>query len=132
MRLFVKMITNFADILLELAPEETIKTIKKLPFEMVYQFLIHLKKRHETFKFQLLEYLEMYGKSHVIKNKILYFELVCKFEPSKAREQIFNLNISDYEECLLIAQKFNCQSVVAFICFKQGQYRKAFDIYSKM
>jgi hypothetical protein len=65
-------------------------------------------------------------------DKILYFGLVCKFRPDKAREHADQLNISEFKKCLEIAEKEKCWSVVAFIKFKQGEFRRAFEIYAQL
>lgn len=79
-----------------------------------------------------MEHIELNGKSHVIKDKILYFGLICKFRPEKAREQADTLNISEFKKCLEIAIGEKCWSVVAFIKFKQGEFKSAFEIYAKL
>jgi hypothetical protein len=130
--IFTKLFTKFSDVLLEKGPDGMIGTIKKLPFNFIYDYLIYLPKRHEKVKFCLLEHIEVNGQTHVIKDKILYFGLICKFRPDKAREQADLLNISEFKKCLEIAEKEKCWSVVAFIKFKQGEFRKAFEIYAQL
>lgn len=130
--IFTKLFTKFSDVLLEASPDSMISIIKKLPFKFIYDYLLYLPKIHEKVKFCLLEHIEVNGKSHVIKDKILYFGLICKFRPDKAREQADLLNISEFKRCLEIAEKEKCWSVVAFIKFKQGEFKKAFKIYGKL
>ena len=130
--IFTKLFTKFSDVLLEMGPDGMINTIKKLPFNCIYDYLIYLPKKHEKVKFCLLEHIEVNGKSHVIKDKILYFGLVCKFRPDKAREQADMLNISEFKKCLEIAKREKCWSVVAFIKFKQGEFKRAFEIYGQL
>jgi hypothetical protein len=130
--IFTKLFTKFSDTLLDMGPDGMVNTIKKLPFNCIYDYLIYLPRKHEKVKFCLLEHIELNGKSHVIKDKILYFGLVCKFRPEKAREQADLLNISEFKKCLEIAIKEKCWSVVAFIKFKQGEFKSAFEIYAKL
>ena len=130
--IFTKLFTKFSDVLLEAGPDSMIGIIKKLPYKFIYDYLVYLPKMHEKVKFYLLDHIEINGKAHVIKDKILYFGLICKFRPEKAREQADLLNISEFKRCLEIAQKEKCWSVVAFIKFKQGEFKKAFEIYGKL
>ena len=109
-----------------------LNTIKKLPSKFIYEYLIYLRNIYEEIKFELLEYLEDKGESKVIKDKILYFKLICKFKPERAREQAETLNISEYKTCLEIAENEKCWSVVAFIQFKQGQFKEALSLYSNL
>lgn len=129
---YTHFFTKFSDVLLEAGPDGTVAVVKKLPFKYIYQYLVYLPKKHEKVKFCLLEHIEVNGKAHVIQDKILYFGLICKFRPDKAREHADSLNISEFRRCLEIAEREQCWSVVAFIKFKQGEFRRAFEIYAQM
>lgn len=130
--IFTTLFRKFSDLLLETGPDGMIRMIKKLPFHFIYEYLLYLPPKHEKVKFCLLEHIEQNGQSRVIKDKILYFGLICKFRPNKAREHADSLNISEFKRCLEIAEKEKCWSVVAFIKFKQGEFRGAFEIYEQL
>lgn len=124
------LLKRYSEILLDLDESTTIKVVCKLSFENIYDFLLFLKPYHEKSKFHLLQFLENNNQTHLIKDKILFFGLICKFKPQKAKEHAELLNISEYTRCLEIAEKEKCWPVVAFIKFKQGKFENAFKIYS--
>lgn len=126
------LMANNNSLMLKIDEYETINCVKLLPLEMVYKFSLCLSSSQENIKFHLLNFLENKNKGYLIKDKVLYFDLICKFQPKKAKEHIKTINIEDYNKCLSIAQASNCKFAEAFIFYKRGKDSQAFDLYAQM
>ena len=129
---FTRLFSKYSEVLLRLETKLFVQLIKKLPWNMIYDLSACLPKNWKFVQFSLLEHLADCDKGHLIKDRVLHFELVCQFEPERAKKQSDTLNISEFPRALDIAQLRKCYAVVAYICFKQGKYDKAFADYANL
>lgn len=118
--------------LIDLDQHKMVNLVKMLPPEMVYRFIVHLPVYYSIVKLDLLQHLEGLGKSDLIRDKILFFKLVCKFRPEKAHNFIETLEAVNYQKCLQISREEGNLLAQAYIQFKRGRYFDSFDLYAKM
>jgi hypothetical protein len=123
---------KFGEVLIDLNEDRMTEIIKMLPPEMIYRFIVNFPNYFPIVRLNLLQHLENLGKSDLIRDKILFFTLVCKFRPEKAKKFIETLNASNYEKCLMIAKKERNFHAQAYIQFKRGRYFESFNLYAMM
>lgn len=129
---FTRLFSKYAEVLLRLDTKLFVQLIKKLPYNMIYDLSVCLPKKWKLVQYTLLEHLADCNKGYLIKDRVLHFELVCQFDPERAKSQSDTLNISEFSRALDIAQSRGCFAVVAYICFKQGKFDRAFADYAKL
>lgn len=118
--------------LLDVDQKKMVDLVKMLPPKMVYRFIVKLPLYYSIVKLDLLQHLEALGESNLIHDKILFFELVCKFRPEKAHTFIDNLEGVYYQRCLEISEQEGNLHAQAYIQFKWGKYSESFDLYAQM
>lgn len=130
--LWNKLIMQFHGDLLELNETKMISIFKLFPTEFIINFLQNMKQGYPEVRLDLLEYLESKKESHLLKDKVLFFTLICKFRPWFVQDYIEELDIMDYKKAMEIAKKEKCWIAEAFLLFKQNQKMKSFDLFLKM
>lgn len=126
------LLVKDAETLLDLDEQQSLGLVKRLPPQMVYRFIEHLSTIYSKVKLELLQHLEALGKSDLIQNKILFFELVCKFRPQHAHRFVETLDAKHFPSCFRIAVEEQNLHAQAYIHYKSGRYPQAFDVYASM
>lgn len=103
-----------------------------LPPNLIYFFLKEAQGDCDKIRLELLLYLKSSGNKEIIKDKVLFFALLCRYRSSEARAYVDSLMGKDYKRCLAIAISENCLEAVAYINYRQGLYKDSFNLYIKL
>ena len=129
---WTRLFINFSAQLVTHDEKALLNILIYLPPSLIYLFLEEAQGDCDKIRLELLLYLESSGNKDMIKDKVLFFALLCRYRSGEVRSYVDSLQGKDYKRCLALARSENCLEAVAYINNRQGQYKKSFMLYIKL